>query len=105
MLVSRLLFAVAALTASAEIVHLSVRVSITRSEAAGIEKREASTSTRRHDGTAQKVGNGTARAYIVVDESSNAPVEVGVALTEAAMEGLPAPMSKEHMAMMGAGAH
>jgi Domain of unknown function (DUF5602) len=102
MLASRLLFAVAALTASAQIVELSGRVAAARTSSAGNELRETRTSTRRHDGAAQKVGDGTARAYIVVDESTNAPVEVGVALSEAAMEGLPAPMPKEHMVMTGA---
>ncbi|HEX6308660.1 MAG TPA: DUF5602 domain-containing protein [Longimicrobiales bacterium] len=48
--------------------------------------------TRRTDdgmvyGSAVKFGNGTARVYI--DLEDGAPVEVGVALTEAALEGLP----------------
>ena len=42
-------------------------------------------------GPAVKVGNGIARTYIVLDEKDGrTPVELGVAMTEGAMEGLPA---------------
>lgn len=58
----------------------------------------------RLDGAAQKVGNGTARAYIIVDEK-NVPVEVGVALSESVMEGLPKPKPMDHNAPMVAGEH
>ena len=43
-------------------------------------------------GTPMKVGDGMARTYLVLDEKSGAPLEIGVALTETALEGLPAPM-------------
>ena len=46
-------------------------------------------SARREDGAPVKVGRGEARAYVVVDPESGDPVEVGVALDEAAMDGLP----------------
>src|SRR5262245_18281053 len=46
----------------------------------------------RVDGVAQKVGNGTTRAYILVDQKTGAPLEIGVALSENALDGLPAPM-------------
>ena len=60
----------------------------------------------RVDGLAQKVGNGTARTFIVVDEQNPAvPVEVGVALSEGAMEGLPKPMAMNHEGMAGGGEH
>lgn len=60
----------------------------------------------RVDGLAQKVGNGTARTFIVVDEQNpDIPVEVGVALSERAMEGLPKPMAMNHEAMAGGGEH
>lgn len=36
------------------------------------------------------LGNGEARTYVVLDPKSGNPVEVGVALTEAALDGLPA---------------
>jgi hypothetical protein len=49
----------------------------------------------RFDGAPQKVGKGTVRTYVLVD-STNAPVEVGVALSEGAMEGLPAPTPMQH---------
>jgi hypothetical protein len=49
--------------------------------------------THRQYGTPLKVGDGQARAYVVLDaKRGNAPLEIGVALSERAMEGLPAPM-------------
>jgi hypothetical protein len=39
-----------------------------------------------------KVGHGRARTYVVLDQKRGTPVEVGVALDENAMNGLPAPM-------------
>jgi hypothetical protein len=60
----------------------------------------------RVDGLAQKVGNGTARTFIVVDEQNpDVPVEVGVALSEDVMEGLPKPMAMNHAAMAAGGEH
>ena len=47
--------------------------------------------TQRQYGAPVEVGNGRARTYVVADERSGNPVEVGVALDEAALEGLPAP--------------
>jgi hypothetical protein len=47
----------------------------------------------RQYGTPQKIGNGTVRTYVVLDQkNSGAPLEVGVALSEGAMDGLPAPV-------------
>lgn len=52
----------------------------------------------RQYGTALTVGNGKARAYVVTDSrNSNTPVEIGVAIDSAAMEGLPATMSMAHL--------
>jgi hypothetical protein len=52
---------------------------------------EASPATVRQYGTAQKVGNGIVRAYVVLDaKDRSTPIEVGVAMSEAAMDGLPA---------------
>jgi Domain of unknown function (DUF5602) len=60
----------------------------------------------RVDGLAKKVGNGTARTFIVVDEQNpDVPIEVGVALSEGAMEGLPKPMAMNHAGMAGGGEH
>jgi hypothetical protein len=43
-------------------------------------------------GTPVRVGNGRARTYVVLDQQAGGrPLEVGVALDEAALEGLPAP--------------
>ena len=43
-------------------------------------------------GTSVKVGDGRARAYVIYDQrNGGAPLEVGVALDERALEGLPAP--------------
>jgi hypothetical protein len=51
----------------------------------------------RVDGASQKAGNGTVRAYLIVDKNdASVPVEVGVALSEGVMDGLPAPMAMNH---------
>lgn len=43
-------------------------------------------------GEAVSVGNGQARSYVLLDEKNGgAPLEIGVALTEQALDGLPAP--------------
>ena len=45
----------------------------------------------RQYGTPVKVGNGMARAYVVLDaKSGQAPAEIGIALDEKALDGLPA---------------
>jgi hypothetical protein len=49
-------------------------------------------SLKREYGPAVRLGDGFARTYVAVDIRSNAPVEVGVALSELSMGGLPAPM-------------
>jgi hypothetical protein len=54
---------------------------------------EAAPTSLRQYGAAQKVGNGTVRTYIVTDRDGRTPIEVGVAMSEAAMEGLPAAMA------------
>ena len=56
----------------------------------------------RQYGAAQRVGNGTVRTYIVTDQkNAGRPLEVGVALSEQALEGLPAPVaSTDPMANM-----
>lgn len=47
----------------------------------------------RQYGTPVKVGNGTVRTYIVTDQKNDGrPLEVGVAMSEQSLEGLPAPM-------------
>ena len=47
----------------------------------------------RQYGTPQRVGNGTVRTFIVSDQKDGGrPLEVGVALSEQALEGLPAPV-------------
>jgi hypothetical protein len=48
--------------------------------------------THRQYGVPVKVGNGRARAYVVLDQKGGTPVEVGVALDQSAMDDLPAPM-------------
>lgn len=56
---------------------------------AGSTTAEAS-AARRHYGTAVPVGGGYARAYVLYDGGdSSAPVEIGVALDEQALENLP----------------
>ena len=60
--------------------------------------REGVSNLVRFNGDAQKVGNGVARAYIIVDDK-NTPVEVGVALSEGVMDNLPKPMAMDHSKM------
>ena len=49
-----------------------------------------SSRTRVHYGAAKKLGNGRVRPYVVVDAARpDVPTEIGVAMDEAAMEGLP----------------
>src|SRR3954454_10583004 len=52
----------------------------------------ASTASGRQYGAPVKLGNGSARTYVIFDKTSGAPVELGVALSDKALEGLPAPM-------------
>jgi hypothetical protein len=47
----------------------------------------------RADGVSQPIGNGKVRTYILYDPANRAvPIEVGIALSASALEGLPAPM-------------
>jgi hypothetical protein len=47
----------------------------------------------RQYGTPVHVGNGTVRTYVVLDQKNEGrPLEIGVAMSEASLEGLPAPM-------------
>jgi hypothetical protein len=50
----------------------------------------ATSTTERQYGTPVEVGKGRARTYIVVDRKTGNPVEVGVALDDTALDGLPA---------------
>ena len=70
-------------------------VGSTGTHSASASTMNGATRTVRLDGAAKRVGNGTARAYIVVDDA-DAPVEIGVALSEGVMEGLPAPSPMKH---------
>jgi hypothetical protein len=48
--------------------------------------------THRQYGTPTKVGNGIVRTYVVLDQKQGGkPLEVGVAMSEASLEGLPTP--------------
>jgi len=47
----------------------------------------------RTDGSAQRIGQGTVRTYVLYDPANRRiPIEVGIALSADALEGLPAPM-------------
>lgn len=68
----------------------------------------AASLTIRSDGAPQRLGNGTVRTYVLYDPADRAvPIEVGVALSAEALDGLPAPMtmSAEHMASMHVDTH
>jgi hypothetical protein len=55
---------------------------------AALDVSAAGSTSLRYGGTVE-LGRGQARTYVVVDQKTGDPVEVGVALTEAALEGLP----------------
>jgi len=64
---------------------------------------DTSTVQRRY-GAPVRVGNGLARTYVALDRRrGNVPVEVGVALDERALEGLPAPNPHAAAAANGGG--
>jgi hypothetical protein len=51
----------------------------------------------RADGVAQRIGNGTVRTYVLFDPANRrVPIEVGIALSADALEGLPAPMAMKN---------
>ncbi len=51
----------------------------------------------RADGAAQRIGNGTVRTYVLFDPANRrVPIEVGIALSARALEGLPAPMTMKN---------
>ena len=59
---------------------------------------------RREYGPSVAVGNGVVRTYLVLDRKDrNVPLEVGLAISEGAMDGLPAPNPSHHD--MGADGH
>ena len=60
-----------------------------------IKSTGTSSATRRY-GAPVKVGDGMARTYVVTDEKTGAPREIGVALSEQAMEKLPSQGSGHH---------
>src|SRR5437868_663240 len=59
----------------------------------------ASAAVTRRYGTAVKLGDGSARSYVLFDEHG-APREIGVALSERALEGLPTAGSGHHGSSM-----
>lgn len=70
---------------------------------AGLTGEWSSDPITRSYGPAVRLGNGTARVYVLQDDArGGAPFEVGVALSESALEGLPAPMA---MPMASGGEH
>lgn len=58
-----------------------------------------SAAARRY-GTSVKLGDGQARSYVTLDPQTGAPAEIGVALSERALEGLPTAGSGHHGAGM-----
>jgi uncharacterized protein len=90
-------FAIAAFVACAEPASTNVSSSPAL-DRAGFDQAGA----HRQYGVPQKVGNGTVRTYLVLDQkNAGRPLEVGVALSEQALEGLPAPVaSPDPMANM-----
>jgi uncharacterized protein len=78
--------------------------SVARSRSsASLALRTAVAATRADDpamtreyGPAMAVGNGIVRTYVVIDKDGGAPLEVGVAMSESALEGLPKPTRMAH---------
>ena len=59
---------------------------------AGLPTTVAVPSSLRDDGAAQRIGKGTVRTYVLYDPANRrVPIEVGIALSANALEGLPAP--------------
>ena len=52
------------------------------------------TRVRRIYGAPVRVGNGRARTYVLLDPRNGNPLELGVALDDRALDGLPAAMQK-----------
>ncbi len=84
---SRILFA-----ASATLAIALAATSVSSLSGAGSDEPE----TERRYGTTVQLGNANARAYVNVDEKSGASLEIGVALDEQALEGLPSGGSGHH---------
>jgi hypothetical protein len=94
----RPLTARAAATSSAAVLTLAFVVACQESGTAprpgdALAARAGQPGVHRQYGTPVRLGNGRARTYVVLDQKAGGrPLEVGVALDEAALEGLPAPM-------------
>ena len=57
-------------------------------------------------GPAVQVGKGLVRTYVVIDPETDSPIELGVSMSEGAMEGLPEPNAHaKHMAAASAHEH
>lgn len=81
---------------------------VTRPTPASADAATASTSARdehREYGPAIHLGQGVARTYVVLDATRRVPREIGIALSERAMEGLPAPMPMPAAGGSGANDH
>jgi hypothetical protein len=65
--------------------------------ASGEAPRSDDPGARREYGAAVRLGEGTARTYVTYDaHNADVPLEIGVALSEGAMGGLPSPMVMTH---------
>jgi hypothetical protein len=90
--------AIASFVACSDPASTGIQSTAAALDRAGFEQAGA----HRQYGTPQRVGDGTVRTYIVIDQKNGGrPLEVGVALSEKALEGLPAPVeSNDPMANM-----
>lgn len=82
-------FRILIIAASSALAIALAAVSIATSEAAVDRNDDGGPETVRRYGTTVKLGDARARSYVTVDETG-APVEIGVALDERALDGLPA---------------
>jgi hypothetical protein len=79
-------------TASAVLATVLAVASVSTLSGAG----DVTPETERRYGGTVKLGNAQARAYVNVDDKTGASVEIGVALDEQALEGLPAAGTGHH---------
>jgi hypothetical protein len=88
-----------AITTLALVVSTGAASSPARAQASAFKtatKSSVAAAAKRRYGTSVKLGDGTARSYVTLDPNTGAPAEIGVALSEKALEGLPSGGSGHH---------
>ena len=78
------------------LVAVAAGVLVSGADVGATEVGSSSPVVRRMYGAAQPLGNGQARTYVVHKDGTGEPIELGVALSEAAMDNLPAKPAGSH---------